>query len=454
MSSRTGRNDPCPCGSGKKYKRCHLPLDRQRESVVRPTPDDPESPCPRPDVRQLASFLQALPGAPKKERTEFGRLLAKVQPLLTYLDRREEIEAASAALEAHREEFDRLTADAEAYLDRSRKLFAEERFAPLRFTAADVRRAFESSGWPSNLASDDVVVETLRAAILYLADPDRRRQLALELLLRLPDYVAAGRHLDGWMIQECSWTTVEVPAESNPFLFQMFSHGYDACMAEKRGRDEALLRKVGLDPARLQTMSLEEIDAWLEEVQADPATKARMEAVLEADPEQRAQMVDGLKAMERDSIRLLERADARALLVPAEEVEPWLPILERRWESAREEQAGLSGGSAPDAEGAKRFAEAIWPVMGEMAKTLFTPERIRQLVAELRQFRSDRFAAGDKAVAGCAQGAIASLESEPDPAHNYFLNALCFVSLRACLDAMEKSDADDADSVPPAESAH
>jgi SEC-C motif-containing protein len=20
---RTGRNDPCPCGSGKKYKRCH-----------------------------------------------------------------------------------------------------------------------------------------------------------------------------------------------------------------------------------------------------------------------------------------------------------------------------------------------------------------------------------------------------------------------------------------------
>ena len=23
MSNRPGRNDPCPCGSGKKYKRCH-----------------------------------------------------------------------------------------------------------------------------------------------------------------------------------------------------------------------------------------------------------------------------------------------------------------------------------------------------------------------------------------------------------------------------------------------
>jgi len=23
QSKKTGRNDPCPCGSGKKYKRCH-----------------------------------------------------------------------------------------------------------------------------------------------------------------------------------------------------------------------------------------------------------------------------------------------------------------------------------------------------------------------------------------------------------------------------------------------
>jgi hypothetical protein len=25
----TGRNDPCPCGSGKKYKKCHLPEDEK-----------------------------------------------------------------------------------------------------------------------------------------------------------------------------------------------------------------------------------------------------------------------------------------------------------------------------------------------------------------------------------------------------------------------------------------
>ena len=28
----TGRNDPCPCGSGKKYKKCHLDADEQSRS--------------------------------------------------------------------------------------------------------------------------------------------------------------------------------------------------------------------------------------------------------------------------------------------------------------------------------------------------------------------------------------------------------------------------------------
>jgi uncharacterized protein YecA (UPF0149 family) len=24
LPPKTGRNEPCPCGSGKKYKRCHM----------------------------------------------------------------------------------------------------------------------------------------------------------------------------------------------------------------------------------------------------------------------------------------------------------------------------------------------------------------------------------------------------------------------------------------------
>jgi hypothetical protein len=29
-SDKVGRNDPCPCGSGKKYKRCCEARDRER----------------------------------------------------------------------------------------------------------------------------------------------------------------------------------------------------------------------------------------------------------------------------------------------------------------------------------------------------------------------------------------------------------------------------------------
>lgn len=31
---KIGRNDPCHCGSGKKYKKCHLPADEATESAA------------------------------------------------------------------------------------------------------------------------------------------------------------------------------------------------------------------------------------------------------------------------------------------------------------------------------------------------------------------------------------------------------------------------------------
>jgi tetratricopeptide (TPR) repeat protein len=58
----TGRNDPCPCGSGKKYKKCHLAED-ESATVAPPTAPDPEM--------MLANgwrlFEQRRPGAAEKE---------------------------------------------------------------------------------------------------------------------------------------------------------------------------------------------------------------------------------------------------------------------------------------------------------------------------------------------------------------------------------------------------
>jgi hypothetical protein len=35
VSATPGRNDPCHCGSGKKYKQCHLAADEATERAAR-----------------------------------------------------------------------------------------------------------------------------------------------------------------------------------------------------------------------------------------------------------------------------------------------------------------------------------------------------------------------------------------------------------------------------------
>jgi hypothetical protein len=53
---KAGRNDPCPCGSGKKYKKCCLANDREaslsRTAVIEPPPSPVASPRSVPFVTQ------------------------------------------------------------------------------------------------------------------------------------------------------------------------------------------------------------------------------------------------------------------------------------------------------------------------------------------------------------------------------------------------------------------
>ena len=454
MSTKLGRNDPCHCGSGKKYKRCHLAADTHLNFPAPESSEISEPPAPPPDPRQLASFLKEMSRkGPQKDRAVFEELLAQTQPILAYLEHQEEIEAAATVLEAHREEFDRLVEDKEAYLARAEALFAEERFAPLRFTAADIHRAFESVGYPPNLSPGDQMFKTLLAAIMHLAAKERRKQIAMDLVLHLPHYVAAGRYLDGWLIQECAYSTGEVADQSNAFLFQMFSHGYDAWMSEQRARDEAILQDLGMDSKRLRGMSLDEIDAWLAAQNDDPAKQALMGALMQANPDQRALATANLEAMERDSINLLEREDACGLLLAPPEVEPWLADLNVRWAGLQDLLSQPSDDAPPDEATTKAVAEAIWPAVSEMAQSIFTPERIQQLIAQLKKYRSELFAAGDKMAAACALGAIASLEREDEPGQNRFLNALCLTSLQMFTGAGANSHPEEENSAPPAKPA-
>jgi hypothetical protein len=366
----------------------------------------------------------------KKDRAQFKNIMAETQPIIEYLEGREKVEAASTALEASREEFLELAKDKDAYLAAARKLFNEERFAPLWFTADEVRGACAKAGLANPCLMGDLDDKPILTAILQLADSGRRRHLSLSLLKHLPDYVAAGRLMDGWIVQLCAYDTLDDASHSNPFLFFMFAHGYDAWMDAENARDEEVLQSAGLDLKRRRGMNMGEIDAWLKAQADDPAQSAKMAAILERHPDLTARTTANLQQMEVDAYSLLEREDAREFCLTPKDIEPLTALLSRRWESWREQYPEVNLAGEPTETEKENFADLIYGVIREMAQSLFTPERVQDLITRLKKYRDEHFTAGDYAATQAAMGAIVSLERNESPADNRFLNLMCFRALR------------------------
>ena len=238
MNQKIGRNDLCHCGSGKKYKHCHLPLDA---AARRPAPameleETPPTPAASSNLEQTVRTLRELQNTgDKKQQEKIGRLLARTEPLTAYLSRKLEIQAATQALETHRQDFVNFVNDTTAYQDRVEALFAEDRFAPLRFTPEDLQRAFDHAGSPLSVPKEKLA-EHLGALVLNLADKEYRTSASVNLLLCLPDYVAAARYMDGCLILSCGRLTTEEAKSTNPFLWQMFVHSYQAWTVAKQAR--------------------------------------------------------------------------------------------------------------------------------------------------------------------------------------------------------------------------
>ena len=60
--AKIGRNDPCPCGSGKKYKKCCLAGDEAAARAARPAPPaavEPEQ-APPAELPKTASPYPAM----------------------------------------------------------------------------------------------------------------------------------------------------------------------------------------------------------------------------------------------------------------------------------------------------------------------------------------------------------------------------------------------------------
>jgi hypothetical protein len=116
------------------------------------------------------------------------------------------------------------------------------------------------------------------------------------------------------------------------------------------------------------------------------------------------------------------------LLLSPDEVQPWLPELSEGFASVCEQFPDLTAPS-PSAVAAKAFLDAMLPLVREMIAELLTPERIGSLAAQLKAYRNERFAAGDKKTAELANGALLYVKDEDEPGCNRFLCALGYLSL-------------------------
>jgi hypothetical protein len=390
-----------------------------------------------------------MPHLPNDETQELRERLEKAEEIAAYNAMSDEIEVAGHILEAHHAEFKKLMSDSATAMDQAFQLFSEERFASMRFSPEDIHRAFKAVGYPSQFPREgrEKDMETLFAATQYLVDDmERRFDLARQLLMALPEYVAAGRYLDGWLIQYSAYRMTEVPDESNPFLFAMFNLAFEEWAHRVEEQRESLMRELGLDKARIADMDAEETEALFKAQIADPEKRGLLETYYENHPMLRDTAQAEVWDLERETVLLLERNDARRLYLSPEEVTPWLPVLLERLRPVE--------GQARDAAARGNWAESnVLDEMGritaeiaqEMASAVFIPQRIDKLKVDMKDYGRDLEGRQEQEAARLARAAGMILEREGiAPEENPLLVGICFASLRArMIDLGEEARAKD-----------
>ncbi len=428
MTESIGRNDPCPCGSGKKYKHCCMRKAAERRVVRHP-------------ARQ---------GKRQRQADDLQPITQMIEEIAAYEAMGEEIDAAVTTLERHRPAFEALMEDRQALMERTHRLFADTRFEPFHCTMDEVQQAFEEVGYPGDFALDaDREAERMVAAILHVA-ARRKDQLSVarKLMMMLPEYVAERRYMDGWLILHSVYMMTEAPDQSNPFMFEMFGYGNEALAKHLLAQHTALLQNLGLDQEAIVAMPFDEAQALVLAQTADPTKSAALEAYLAAHPEYHSYVESEIMDMERQSLMLLDREDAERLCLDPEEAMPYMTMLmERLHPLEAQAREAIEWGESPRPETVEAMSQTLMEIARAMVPEVFTAERIARLKGDLKTYQRDLSRAGDNRAAALARSAGMMLQREEPPNDNPLLITICFVSLREMLIAMSHEAQQDGEAV-------
>jgi hypothetical protein len=426
---KTGRNDPCPCGSGKKYKRCCMAAEETAAHEKHTMLEDAGTPDRLPthpaDVEELEEAARRLPANVQR------RILPVLKALRTHAkidERSEEYETIDLILEKHRDEYEALVENEEEWHRKTEALFDEEEFVPMRFTTDDVKRAFDAVGYPESAVSANKCVELFNKAVIFLAHKTLRMSLSVQLIATLPGYIEQGRFIDAWIIKDNALITTDKPREVNIFLWHMFMHGFDAWEKMRFQAEAGILRDIGIDPIALRGMDVAEARKFLDGQTRDPANEAKIRKAFESRPEYVKAVTASLEAVEDKAFRLLERADAKVLLLSEEEIMPWVTIAEERFQKMIVEKK-----ISPDKKDKKTMriaGDMMFSLTREMARSIFTAERIAKLCAQFQDYRRMLLDAGEEDAAAAAGGAMVFLHPQTVPDDCMLLMGICYQSLR------------------------
>jgi hypothetical protein len=217
---------------------------------------------------------------------------------------------------------------------------------------------------------------------------------------------------------------------------------------------EALFQELGPDRSAVSGMDIDELDACVQERMADPDRRAELEAYFDAHPQFRDRAQAEIWDLDHNALWLLERDDADCLYLPLEEVLLWLPVFRERLGplEARFYQA-MERGDRDDAGPLRGVIDVLMQTARETVPAIFTRERVDRLVADLRHYRHDLMAAGEREAGMWAHAASLTLEHEDIPSENPLLIGICYPSLRQALIAAADEARSEAEGMPATEEA-
>ena len=204
--SKIGRNEPCPCGSGKKYKHCcqdKIKAEQRRQNAQASTFSEGSLEDQQYDLQLAISkaTLESVKKLPGNEHGELNEITWQLETEVEFEENRSTIIKIIEELEQYREEYDAWNRNHPDEVNQQAiRLFAEAPFKKMRFTQADIERIVKKQGDPFTQSDPSDFREYICRAMETLLNDTDLKIIGHFLMLQLPVYYSQKRYMDALLI--------------------------------------------------------------------------------------------------------------------------------------------------------------------------------------------------------------------------------------------------------------